>query len=123
VLSAVLLIGLHPHLLCHRQPLLLPLAWSPPPSPTNGTVVIATAEGGERCLLTPTAKCTATVFDLPTAVSCLSAAILPHAAVAATITTRWIIFLGGPLLDSRTSSEKDQRSLILAFFLFAPYCC
>jgi hypothetical protein len=36
---------------------------------------------------------------------------------------RWIIFLDGPLLDSRTSSKKYNGHLFWHFFLVAPYFC
>ena len=77
---------LHPHFLPHRQPsTALPCLCTPPPA--DDTLVVATVEGGERNLLTPTVKRTAAVFDLPIAASGFSATTVPHAAVAATFTT------------------------------------
>ena len=50
-------------------------------------MVIATAEGGERCLLTPTVGRTEAVLNFPMAASGLSAATAPHDAVATAVTT------------------------------------
>ena len=78
---------LHLHFLHHRQPsTALPCSFSPPP-PADDTLVVATVEGGERNLLTPTAERTAAVFDLPTAASGFSATMVPRATVAAAFTT------------------------------------
>ncbi len=84
MLSVAWLVGLHPHLLHHRQPPPAPppLVLSPAPVDTASSVVIATAGAGEH-LLTPTAECTAAVFD---SASGLSATAL-HAVVGAAITT------------------------------------
>jgi len=63
-------------------------------------MVIATAEGGERPLLTPTADRTDAVLNSPMAASDLSATTAPRAAVATAVTT------------TAYTSDDDDQSLV-----------
>ena len=81
---------------------------SPAPTPRSPSVglspapamVIATAEGGERPLLTPTADRTDAVLNSPMAASDRSAATAPRAAVATAVTT------------TAYTSDDDDQSLV-----------